>query len=136
MTTPESMYDILILAFVFFTSFLWHEFCHCIEVYRQGYCDYSVYYNFAKLSTYTKYGYIRNLDKMHLAGGVYCSIPLFLLSVISVGIWQFSFMCMGWVQLVYGYAEYHYNGNIMQRDRLVLYSVVILANLLVWGWLH
>jgi len=131
--------DTVIFLFLFVTSFIWHELFHSFEVYHQNHSSaYSVYYDFKKLSMYTTYSYVKDVDLMRLAGGVYTGLLFFVITLlpISTSIYQFSFLCIGWVQLIYGYAEYYYHGNLGQRDRWVLYGVTILANLLIWGWLH
>ena len=134
------VFDVLVFLFIWFSMFLWHELMHCLEAYRQGSQDVYIIPDFPGFSMSMVYnGLIYDKSLISLAGGVYTSVLCFPLALLSDGVWQFSFLTLGWVQLFYGVFEYRYLHVLSSRryrwGRYVLYVFMVLANLLFWWWI-
>jgi hypothetical protein len=131
---------IFIFLLVWITAFFWHEIMHCLEAYRQGAETCFIVPNFRGLSMHMSYyGDIWDKYLISLAGGLYSSPLCFLCAILSGGIWQFSFLCLGWVQLCFGIFEYLYSWRLSTRmyrwSRYVLYAGVVLLNVGMWWWI-
>jgi hypothetical protein len=72
-----------------------------------------------------------NDEIVYLSGGVYSSIILFLLSMMSTGIFQFSFYSTGLMNLIYGIYEWKCKYND-RKIRWLIYSLCVILSLLLW----
>jgi len=128
---------ILIFLFVWFTSFLWHELMHCFEAWRQGSTAQYIRPKFNQLHMYMYYdGQVYNKNLISFAGGVYTSPVMFLLMLMSTGVWQFAWFTLGWVQLAYGIFEGFYShkmpSDVYRVARYWLYFWVVLGCIVFW----
>lgn len=116
-------------VFLWFSSFFLHEVCHGVEVYRQCGGRVWVEVDFQRLSMLVSWGKdIYSPRLVWLAGGVYCSLVLFLLAVLNTGFFCWVFLTLGWVQLCYGLYEWRYK----IKYRYVIYVVVVLVMVVFW----
>jgi len=122
--------------------FFLHEVCHGFECWRQNRCSSCIVVDFKHLSMRCEYdGYVDEPKLVSYAGGVYCSLVCFVMSVAVVGYVYLSwcFLVLGWVQLVYGIFEGCFIGRVSDHfylyGRYFVYVVIVLANLFLWWWI-
>jgi hypothetical protein len=126
------IFDVVIFAFIFYISFLLHESMHSLEAYRQTGCLNSIIIDWKKGSMSMAEDCKSPNDEMvYLSGGVYSSIILFLLSMMSTGIFQFSFYSTGLMNLIYGIYEWKCKHND-RKIRWLIYSLCVILSLLLW----
>ena len=121
-----------IFAFVvlWLLSFLLHEWCHSLEMYRQTGLWGSIHMDgFGFWCNYHKDVRVVASDRLvSLAGGVYCSIFLFFLACLAGGFFSLCFLMLGWCQLVYGLME----GFGLKRYRMYWYVLLITIMVIMW----
>ena len=116
-----------ILLFVWVTSFLLHELMHIIgqgiktkgKIYVDGTIGMKVTVNQAPYPKWFWY-----------SGGILCSIIMFVVAILLTGWWQWCYLTLGWVQLIYGIYEGNYYDNV--KYRYYIYLCVVLVSIIIW----
>jgi hypothetical protein len=114
-----------ILLFTFITSFLWHELMH---IKSQGITATGKIYVNKTGMTANCYGTWNN-DLFYYGGGTLTSIIMFTMVFLTKDIWQWTFLTMGWLQLLYGIYE---GKNHKVPYRYILYLIVIAISVIIW----
>ena len=118
---------LLIAFFVYVSSWLIHEFMH---IKSQGILSTG---NIAvwrySMTVGVSSGY-RYPGVFYYAGGVYSSIIMFLLAIVSYGWWQWCWLTMGWLQLCYGFYEGYTDGHV--KYRYYIYMLVITVMVILY----
>lgn len=114
----------LVFVFVFLSSFLIHELMH---IKSQGINMKGTIF-VKKLGMYCTPEHFNNLHVFELAGGIYTSIIMFIMTFCCVGWWQWCFLTMGYVHFFYGL----YEGFISIKYRMYIYVTVICVMMMIW----
>lgn len=131
---------ILIYLSVWVLSFLFHELMHCWEAHKQGATNTHINVLISKLSMTTNWsGKIQDYYRIKIAGGLYTSFLMMLLSTLSWfyggRLFTISFMSIGFVQLVYSFYEMNYLHEIPRKKydlgRYALYLITVSISLFV-----
>ena len=139
MNLIEFVINFPVFLFCYIALFLWHELMHAFEAFRQGCPLPKITPDFKGLTMYTTLGDCSveiNDDMFALSGGIYTSIVAFILTFFSSGFWQWTFLTLGWLQLLYGIFEYRYGGRLSSKlykiGRYSIYIGVIIFCIIVF----
>lgn len=131
--------EVLTFIFLWFTMCgLWHETMHALECERQKCKTGYMWIEFTPLPSmrYNCIGGNHN-EMVKLAGGLYTSILCFILVFLFKDPFvSYTFLTLGFVQLLYGLFEWKYIGKISTRlykiGRYSIYGIIVTVMVIIY----
>ena len=140
------MYDLLfilklslVFLYAWFTTFIWHEFGHGLDNYRQA-------GKFGKIGVSIRHltmwhepeGYIGSMPTYFLMGGLFSGLLHIGIGLIcNDTIFKFAFLTAGFVNLAYSFFEWHFlpkwgNDRRYKIGRYAVYLSIVVIALIIW----
>ena len=128
----EFIQNMVILIFLYVTSFLLHELFH---VKSQGLKSTGTIY-VDKLGMTASSNHIHDYELFKMSGGILTSIIFFLMVFVTDNFMQWGFLTFGFLHFCYGLFEWKYLGILPPQKykarRYSIYVWVILIMIVIW----
>jgi len=131
----------VVFLYVWFTTFIWHEFGHGLDNHRQTGMFGKIGVSLRHLTMWHETdGYIADMSMYFLMGGLFSGLLHIGIGLICADtIFRFGFFTTGLVNLVYGFFEWHFlpkwgNNTKYKIGRYAIYVSLVTVMVIVWVW--